>query len=183
MEWDPRQQINEVAKRSMASRLGVRRELRKLPELLQHGEQVLTMASGIYAKVAGLLVATDRRVMFLGVGMARSTIEDFPYERISSVQHEVYVLSGNITIFASGNRAEIVNVLPRQRAREVADEVRRRLAGGQSAGPHPGGPAPPRDRQGDDVLDKLRRLGELRDAGVLTEQEFEHKKAQLLLEL
>jgi uncharacterized membrane protein YeaQ/YmgE (transglycosylase-associated protein family) len=33
---------------------------------------------------------------------------------------------------------------------------------------------------GDSVPDQLRKLGELRDAGVLTDEEFETKKAQLL---
>lgn len=32
----------------------------------------------------------------------------------------------------------------------------------------------------EDVLDKIRKLGELRDAGVLTENEFETKKVELL---
>jgi hypothetical protein len=33
---------------------------------------------------------------------------------------------------------------------------------------------------GDPVSEQLRKLGELRDAGVLTDEEFETKKAQLL---
>jgi uncharacterized membrane protein YeaQ/YmgE (transglycosylase-associated protein family) len=33
---------------------------------------------------------------------------------------------------------------------------------------------------GDSVADQVRKLGELRDAGVLTDEEFEAKKAQLL---
>ena len=34
-----------------------------------------------------------------------------------------------------------------------------------------------------DILDQIRTLGELRDAGVLTPQEFESKKAALLAHL
>jgi hypothetical protein len=34
-----------------------------------------------------------------------------------------------------------------------------------------------------DVYDKLRKLGELRDAGVLTPEEFEVKKASLLSQM
>jgi uncharacterized membrane protein YeaQ/YmgE (transglycosylase-associated protein family) len=34
--------------------------------------------------------------------------------------------------------------------------------------------------QGDSVTDQLRKLGELRDAGVLTDEEFETKKQELL---
>jgi hypothetical protein len=32
----------------------------------------------------------------------------------------------------------------------------------------------------DDVLDQIRKLGELRDAGVLSDEEFETKKSSLL---
>ncbi|SDZ93131.1 Short C-terminal domain-containing protein [Bowdeniella nasicola] len=41
-------------------------------------------------------------------------------------------------------------------------------------------PAPPQPAPPTDVMDQLRKLGELRDAGVLTEAEFEAKKADLL---
>jgi hypothetical protein len=44
------------------------------------------------------------------------------------------------------------------------------------AAPTPASAAAPAD----DALDKLKKLGELRDAGVLTDAEFEAKKAELL---
>lgn len=47
-----------------------------------------------------------------------------------------------------------------------------------AAPPPPPPPAPVLDTQ--TLIDQLRQLGELRDAGVLTEAEFEVKKAQLL---
>jgi hypothetical protein len=34
--------------------------------------------------------------------------------------------------------------------------------------------------EGDSTADQVRKLGELRDAGVLTDEEFETKKAQLM---
>lgn len=51
----------------------------------------------------------------------------------------------------------------------------------QPPAPPPSAPAPP--PAGPDtqtLIDQLRQLGELRDAGVLTDAEFEVKKAQLL---
>ena len=41
-------------------------------------------------------------------------------------------------------------------------------------------PPPPADGGGGDVLDQLRQLGELKSAGVLTEQEFEDQKRRIL---
>ena len=40
--------------------------------------------------------------------------------------------------------------------------------------------APVSDSAQADVIDQLRRLGELRDSGVITQAEFEAKKASLL---
>lgn len=41
-------------------------------------------------------------------------------------------------------------------------------------------PPPPPPSGGDEVIAQLRSLAELRDAGILTEEEFSAKKAQLL---
>ena len=45
--------------------------------------------------------------------------------------------------------------------------------------PPPPPPPPPAD-DGPDMLDQLQKLGELRDAGVLTEAEFAAQKAKIL---
>jgi hypothetical protein len=47
----------------------------------------------------------------------------------------------------------------------------------QQYAPPPPAPAAPAQ---DDVYEQLRKLGELKDKGILTEQEFAAKKAQLL---
>lgn len=46
--------------------------------------------------------------------------------------------------------------------------------------PSPVGVAPAAGAVTDEVVDQLRKLGELRDAGILTDEEFAAKKASLL---
>jgi len=41
-------------------------------------------------------------------------------------------------------------------------------------------PPPPADSGTDDMIEQLQKLGQLRDAGVLTDAEFEAQKAKLL---
>ena len=41
-------------------------------------------------------------------------------------------------------------------------------------------PAAPAAPSGDALIEQIRKLGELRDAGILTPEEFESKKADLL---
>jgi len=182
MSEDVKARVDQLAqdKLDRAIRWAVRRELQKLPSVLDEREDLVNLAQGNYDDKNGLVVVTARRVVFLEEGLAfRSRLEDFPYGRISSVQTEQSMLSGKLTIFASGNKAVIKNVYPKARAVEIGDYVRGRLAGEADAARSAPSTAPPSP----DVYEQLRKLGELRDAGVLTALEFEEKKAVLLARL
>jgi hypothetical protein len=89
------------------------------------------------------------------------------------------MLSGKVTIFASGNKAVIDNVMPKQQADSIADNIRGRI----TAAPSPSAPASSGGDVASDPYEKLRKLGDLRDAGVLTEEEFTEKKAALLSDI
>ena len=156
----------------------VRRELRKLPSILGEGEQALNLARGEYDGKEGLLAVTDRRVIFLEEGMIRHRLEDFPYDKISSVQTKTGMRSGELTIFVSGNKATVKDVHPKQRAPEIGDYVRQKIAFGSkpaAAAPQAAPSAPT-----ESPMDQLKKLAEPRDAGVVSEEEFEAKKAELL---
>src|SRR5262245_21768123 len=122
----------------------------------------------------GRVVLTDHRLLFVQDGWGSKTTEDLPVDKVSSVQWSSG-LTGKLIIFASGNKAEIKNI-NNSDGKEIADRIRHRLSSPSQVGhgPAPASPAQP------DVYDQLRKLGELRDAGVLTPQEFESKKADLL---
>jgi Bacterial PH domain/Short C-terminal domain len=169
------ERIAELAEKKLNMRLGVRKELRKLTEKLGESEEVVNLARGQYDGKTGLLVITDRRVVFTEQGMMRSRLEDFPYEKISSVQTETGVVFGKLTIFASGNKAIIERIGPKERVPEIGDYVRARLSvGAANSVPTDAARAEPTP------MDQLRQLGELHDAGILTDEEFEAKKAALL---
>jgi PH (Pleckstrin Homology) domain-containing protein/putative oligomerization/nucleic acid binding protein len=180
MEHEQAERIAKLAETKLNMRLGVRRELRKLTELLGEGEEVLNLARGQYDGKTGLLFVTDRRVVFTEQGMMRSRLEDFPYERISSVQTETGAVFGKVTIFASGNKAKIERVAPKERVPEIGDYVRTRLESKAATSEPASAAAAP---AGGDVMDQLERLGKLRDAGVISEDEFTSKKAELLARL
>jgi hypothetical protein len=177
---DVERTISQLAEK-LNVKMMVRKELRKLPSMLHEHEQVVNLIQGRYEGNEGLIVATDRRVMFIDEGIVRSQREDFAYERISSVQCSTGMLSGKLTIFASGNKAELDNILPKQQATALADYVRSRIAPGQPLGSPPVSTSAAAPQL--DAYDKLRKLGELRDAGLLTTEEFEAKKAALLAEM
>jgi hypothetical protein len=136
------------------------------------------MTQGTYGRGTGLLVQTDRRLLFLKEGMTKQT-EDFPLDKISSVQWSSGIVTGTITIFASGNKAEIKNV-NKDGGKELTDHVRQRLSAPKPSTASTGGEQSALPSTPMDIPDQIRKLGELRDSGMVTPEEFEAKKAELL---
>jgi hypothetical protein len=127
----------------MQNKIGAKREIRKLVEYLWDNEQVHLMASGTYGPGLGLVVLTDRRLLFVKDGMMSKTTEDFPLEKVASVQWSSGMLMGTLIVFASGNKAEITK-MDRKDGKQIADAVRERLASGPApaATPEPATAAP-----------------------------------------
>lgn len=166
-----------AAKSKMRVTMGGGREIKRLTGHLWEGETVEQMTTGTYGKGTGLIVLTDRRLLFVQDGFTSKTSEDFPMEKVSSVQWSSGMMLGTIIIFASGNKSEIKNV-NKDDGKELVDKVRHRLSAPPSSAP-----SPPAATNPADPIEQLKRLGELRDAGVVTPEEFEAKKAELLARL
>jgi Short C-terminal domain len=91
----------------------------------------------------------------------------------------VRALTGTITIFASANKAEIKNV-NKTDGKEMADHVRQRLSAPKPWTASTDGDQNAIPSTAMDIPDQIRKLGELRDSGMVTPEEFEAKKAELL---
>jgi hypothetical protein len=65
-----------------------RSEIVVLAKQLMHDEFLTFLTAGRDTEGTGILVATDRRALFVGVGKASSWFEEFPYDAISSVRVE-----------------------------------------------------------------------------------------------
>ena len=85
-----------------------RKEIKELPSILWEDEIVEGMVTGTYNSSLGALFATNKRLIFVDKGLIFGLkVEDFPYDKITSIQYETGMLLGKITIYASGNRAEL----------------------------------------------------------------------------
>jgi hypothetical protein len=116
------QKLKELVKEKLGMALVIRRELEKLPALLGEAEDVLNLARGKCEGMEGLVVVTDRRILFVGEAMMRSHLEDFSYEKLSSVKTETGMCCGKITVHAGGGTAELDNIRPKRRTAEIGDE-------------------------------------------------------------
>lgn len=162
------------AKKRMRTKSGGGRELKKLESYVDAEEHVDRILTGTYGKGNGILVLTDRRLVFLKDGMMSKTTEDFVLRNVTSVSWNSGMMFGTIIITTAGARAEITMV-NKGDGKELVDIVRTRLSAVQTPVA-----APTHQSASPSSLDQLKQLGELRDAGILTEEEFGTKKASIL---
>lgn len=162
-------------------KLGGKREMRKLIEHLAPDETVDRLAVGTYGGGTGLLALTDRRMLFIKSGMMSSANHDFPLASVASVSMSNGPLTSKIIIHASGSNQEIINVAKAD-AKAIVEATRAAMGssrvGAQPPAPSPPSAAPPPAQP--DRLEQLKQLGELKAAGVLTEEEFAAEKAKIL---
>ena len=163
----------------MSYKMGSKREIKRLPDQLWENERVDLITGGTYGSGTGVLVLTDRRLLFLRDEVMSKTSEDFPLEEISSIMWSTGMLLGKMTVYASGNKAEINNV-QMQDGKAITDAVRSRIASGAPASTEQSDETATTTAAAPDVDEQLRKLAELHAAGVLTDEEFAGKKQRLL---
>lgn len=149
-------------------------EIKELPKILWEDEKIKKAVQGFYQNGNGLLVATNIRVIFLNKGLFGGLqVEDFSFDKISSIQYNVGFITGDLTIFASGNKATIKNI-EKGSVRDFADYLRANLDKKEDS------VAPSENIKNDDYISKLERLAVLNEKGVLTDEELQIEKAKIL---
>ena len=166
----------DAAAAKLSSTLGSKREIQRLPEVLWEGETVEMLATGQYGGGAGLIAMTNLRLIFYKNGIMQQTVEDFPYGKISSVQWQGGMLLGTLTVYTSGNRADIKS-MPKDQGKALADELRRHIAQGTAPGASAAVPAP---AAAPDVASRLATLDQLRGQGLVSDEEYAQRRAQIL---
>jgi hypothetical protein len=145
-------------------------------EHLDPGEQTEAIVFGAYeAKIMGsdsvrngVMLATDRRVVFYAKKMGGYDLESFPYASIASFEAGKNMMGRYFKFIASGNSVHLKWIKQGDIDR-FAELVRERAGARPAAAPTGGG-----------LADELQKLAMLRDQGILTAAEFEQQKAKLL---
>jgi hypothetical protein len=172
----------EAAVGRMSLKLGARNEIKHLLEYLEPEETVLEMASGEFTKRSGLLVLTDRRIIFLFHGIVNRRLEEFRLATVSAISSSGSLTQTSINLTVPGATATIHSI-PRKDGARMINSIRSALTGTLAPPSHPALPAAtPAEATSSqpDVLGQLKQLAELRDAGIVSAEEFEAKKAELL---
>jgi len=144
---------------------------------LEQEEKVLSVLNGTSEKGAlgrqhpAIYIATDRRVIFYMSKLFGDKLQMFSYSDISSIElKNTYMFGDNISIFVGKKKctmkfiqenAEQFTQIVEQKIGKLINSVNSII----------------------DIPDQIQKLSELRDKGILTEEEFTSKKQELLMKM
>lgn len=120
--------VEEVARRSLRRRWLVEEELEQLPERLGEGETPLAFLSATKGMRAGLVVATDRRLIFFARIFGEKWLE-WPYERVRALRTRRRPWGTQLLLALDGEEVLFTEV-KRRDAEAFTSVVRERLRTG-----------------------------------------------------
>jgi len=121
----------------------------------------------------GSLIATNQRLAFFAKKLSGYEIESFPYKSISSIEQSKGMMGGQVKIVASGNTASVKWIADIKMLSTLVEAVRTNINNLSSDTQSPSETSP-------NIIDQIKQLAQLHEAGILTDEEFNLKKKSLL---
>ena len=106
--------------------VAVRTELARLPALMLEDEVPDVVVSGIQGYGWGLLVATNKRVMWVNKGIVTYRVEDIAYDTITTVNAKTGIVGGEVEL-RYYESWRITNYIPNPDVHRIADAIRARM--------------------------------------------------------
>lgn len=165
-----------VERLGKAGRLFGRQEVSHFHNLIRSTEHVLELGQGRVGDKQGIVVLTTERLFFYERGlMGSESTQEFALPAIQALGVSKKLTGERIEVAHSGTKAEITNLQHGQ-----ADSIVRAFHTHKRNEAPARGPAQPASATTPDPFEQLQKLAQLRDAGILTPEEFETKKAEIL---
>ncbi|MCV3283458.1 PH domain-containing protein [Aeromonas veronii] len=148
---------------------------------LNKGEQITAWTEGYTGKMLGsgkdaqrngVLIVTNIRVAFYRKGFIGEIIETIPLDKLTSVERQSAMGHRTIHMHTSHDDLEFKTFDKDGETLviEAMEAGRHKNVGKQSV-------------DGGDVVERLKKLSSLKDAGVITDSEFAEKKAELMAQI
>lgn len=160
-----------------ASKLFGRKEIRHVRNLLYATESVIELGQGVYDNKQGIIVLTSERLFFLEKSIANETMEEFALPAIHSIGVRKKLGGERLVIHTAGHESEIKQLMHGQ-----ADAIVRAFRSLKTQENQPASSSEPQ-RESTDPVAQIEQLSALHDKGVLSTEEFDAKKAELLKRL
>ena len=176
-------------------------EIEKIAERLDEGEKVLEVAKQSKLKPGGAnfspntVFATDRRLIIRNPTMfgARQNIEDFEYDNLTNIKLEKGLFSSTLVITAPGmgtaarnstmsgllpwgrNEDGSIDGIPKDKAENILKIVRNAIVKAKKESQKP-----VQVVQQTSTADELAKLAKLKEQGILSDEEFDKMKKDLI---
>ena len=158
---------------------GYRKNLAAVEEHLDQGETIKQSCYGFFETKMlgqdsgnnGIFLVTEKRAMLFGKKLFGYDMESFPLSKITAIEMSKGMLGKKITLKMSGNSAEM-KMINDGDPDALVNYIRENM--GETTVPT--APA-------EDIPAQIQKLAALKDQGILTEDEFTTKKAELLAKM
>ncbi len=160
---------------SKISKIGGWLELRNVRNYLTATETVLELGQGTWGRDQGVVVLTDERLFFFDKALVGATVTEFPLAAITSVTANKKLSGEALAITVAGNVTAITGMMHGQ-----GDALTRTFRQPKNAAASAAATPAQTVIAGRSDADELAKLADLRDRGILTEEEFQARKAQVL---
>jgi len=143
-----------------------------------HGQAMSAEGYGLSGKYKGglslhdYLLVTDKRVIFWARGPIAGSTDGFLYEDISSAEEARALLLGEIVLNVRGTKERFRSMVKKDVPKAI-QLIREQISKSRAK-------KTAQEKKGQSIPDQIRKLAELRDNGILTEEEFSAKKTELL---
>lgn len=168
----------QIKYKEIASKIGddqffTKKELNYLPEILREDEDVLAFSSGLMDGNTWLITLTNKRIIFLDKGMIwglKQTAIDL--EKINSISGKTGLIFGDILIEDGAKERKITNVW-KKTVKIFTNMVQDAIENNRKSNRQP-------QIKEDNPYAKLEKLAELKEKGIISEEEFNIEKQKIL---
>jgi hypothetical protein len=150
---------------------------------LKADEQIVAWGGGYIEKKTilsniheGVLIVTPERVIFHRKGLLGEILETIPLKKITSIERKSFLAVRTICLHTSHDKLEFKSHLKKDEEKKMIDAIEQ---GRDNATITPD----VKELGQNNPIEALKKLGELKELGVLTEEEFQNKKSELLAKI
>lgn len=174
--------INErLAQMEDIDSFGTKKEIKELPNLLDDTEELIYITSGMFDNNTWLIALTDKRILFLDKGMIFGlNTKSVDLDMVNSVQFKTGLVFGEFLVVTGVERILIKNLYKKQGRLFEELTVKQLRIRKNEMYQHNIVQVDTNTSKEDDIIEKLARLGELKEKGVLDEEEFKKAKDKIL---
>ena len=156
-----------------AGRMFGRKELRNLSSMIYADENVIEIGQGTLDNKQGIVVLTNERLFFFEKsGLVGESLQQFSLDAIQALSTSKRMTGERLEVAHAGLKTEIKQMGPGQS--DALINAFRNLKRATSA------PVPTSSAAPSDPVEQMQQLKRLLDAGLITESEFNTKRATIL---